>query len=78
MKKSKLLAALKNGLRTEELSIKVYGQHMTEIAPRSGLSDEQISDVTHVMSNLQEESMRHRDVVTALIKKLEEDPRDDI
>ncbi|MBN2684418.1 MAG: hypothetical protein JXR40_04000 [Pontiellaceae bacterium] len=78
MKKSKLLSALKRALITEESSIKVYSQHITEIAPRSGLSDEQISQLTRVMSDLRAESVHHKEIVTALINKIKEDPRDDI
>lgn len=78
MKKSELLEGLQEALRAEESSIKVYSQHMTEIAPRCGLSDEEISQLTHLMSDLRAESVRHKEIVTALINKIKEDPRDDI
>ncbi|MBN2702970.1 MAG: hypothetical protein JXR23_02065 [Pontiellaceae bacterium] len=78
MKKSDLLAGLQRGLRAEESSIKIYAHHITEIASRGGLSDEQVSVITRVTTYLKNESIRHKEVVSKLIKQLKEDPRDDI
>jgi rubrerythrin len=78
MKKTDLLTELQKGLRTEESSIKIYAHHVAEIASRSGLNDEQILAITRVTSHLRAESIRHKGIISELIKQLKEDPRDDI
>jgi len=78
MNKTTLIETLTKGLCTEESSIRIYTNHITQAVSRGNLTDKECAAINRVFTELKNESLKHKKIVSTLIEEIKKDPRDDI
>jgi hypothetical protein len=76
IKKEELLNVLKEAANMEDRSVPLYTTHLKSAIFWVGLSDDKVHKVKDAFSQLASESVRHKSVIEALIKRIEEAGKD--